>query len=92
MIIDDYSGINMSYYPYRNAVKLDNVQGGQSRDQNRFLCTSIQTEPFSKLAIFFLKLNDISWGKVHMIHSKLLYNSQYNVRFCLLDNPEQPRC
>ena len=41
-------------------------QGGQSRDRNQLLLTSIRTEPVSKSAISFLTLIEISWGKVHI--------------------------
>ena len=41
------------------------LQGGQSRDNNQLLCTSIRIEPVSKSAISFLKLNEIPRGKVN---------------------------
>ena len=40
--------------------------GGQSRDKNHLLCTCIRTEPVSKLAISFLKLNGILRVKVQI--------------------------
>ena len=49
-------------------------QGGQSRDKNQLFCTdknqlfctSNRTEPVSKSAISFLKLNEISRGEGHI--------------------------
>ena len=68
------------------------IQGGQSCDKNQLLCTSIRTEPVSKSAVSFLKLNEISRRKctyLEIVHSKLLYNSQFSVLFNLIDSPEQ---
>ena len=64
-------------------------KGGQSRDKNQFLCTSIQwTETDSESAISFLKLIEISRGKVY-ISRNLLYNCQINVLYNLLDSSGQ---
>ena len=49
------------------------VQGRQSRDKNQLMCTSIRTEPVSKSAISFLKMNDIDRVKCTYpgtLHSK----------------------
>ena len=47
-------------------------QGGQSRDKNELLCTSIRTEPVNKSAICFFKPNAISRGKVHIPRNNTL--------------------
>ena len=54
-------------YMYSNLQRvIHEYQGGQSRDKNKLLCTSIWTEPVSKSDISFLKLNEISQGKEHI--------------------------
>ena len=51
-------------------------------------CTSVRTEPVSKSAISFLKLN-VKCTYPETVHSKLLYNSQFNVLYNLIDSPEK---
>ena len=44
---------------------------------------------------FFLKLNEMSWAKVHIPRNDTLSAvvKQYNARFCFQDNPKQlPWC
>ena len=54
------------YVIFTYALSFELPQCEQSRDKNILLCTSIRTEPVSKSAISFLKMDKISWSKVHI--------------------------
>ena len=47
-------------------------------DSNQLLRTSIRTEPVRKSAISFLKLNEISRGKVHISRNNTLALNCYS--------------
>ena len=61
-------------------LKINNLQGGESRDLFWLFRTCIRPGPVRKLFIISLILNEFSCGDVHM---SCLYNQQTNIEvFC----------